>query len=169
MSTRGFVGIRKDGKDKGGYNHSDSYYSGLGSEIVSFLRGKTLKKLKDIFDNIVFVDYEKEDFVAAWDWDNSCFNLRFTDNSEFLRDSLFCEYACIVNLDDRVLEIYRGFNKNPEGNGRYASQYIKSEAPRVEQYYGVVLQRTIPLRELFAGKWHVKDTDCGMGAFYKEK
>ena len=159
MSTRGFVGIRKNGVDKGGYNHYDSYPSGLGNEVLNYLKGKTLKELKDVFDNIVFVDYEKEDFVDAWDWDNSCLKTRFTDNSEFLKDSLFCEYAYIINLDEKVLEIYRGFNKSPDGAGRYASQFFKNEFPNLEQYYGVVLAKTIPLKELFASKWHINDDD----------
>lgn len=34
------------------------------------------------------------------------------DDSDFIKDSLFCEYAYIINLDDNVIEIYVGFQKN---------------------------------------------------------
>lgn len=152
MSTRGYVGIRKNGMDKGGYNHCDSYYSGLGSEVLDFLKGKTIKELKVLFDNIVFID---DDFTEAWDWDNHCLKTQFSDNNGFLKESLFCEYAYIINLDDKVLEIYHGFNKDPNGNGRYANQFFKNEVKGIDQYYGVVLKKTIPLKELFAGKWQV--------------
>lgn len=44
------------------------------------------------------------------------------DSRAFLNDSLFCEYAYVVNLDgDRpILEVYRGFQKAEHANGRYA-------------------------------------------------
>lgn len=40
------------------------------------------------------------------------------DSHEFLTDGLFCEWAYIINLDERVVEVYRGFYKTP-GRGRY--------------------------------------------------
>lgn len=33
--------------------------------------------------------------------------------TEFINDSLFCEFAYLVNLDDQTLEVYKGFNKTP--------------------------------------------------------
>jgi hypothetical protein len=77
------------------------------------------------------------------------------DGAGFLRDSLFCEWAYIVNLDDDdgVLEVYRGFNKNPQATGRYAE--LQRELRDYEiangstpEWYGVVLIDTIPLDEL---------------------
>lgn len=35
------------------------------------------------------------------------------DDSEFLNDSLFCEWTYIINLDNEQFEVYRGFNKDP--------------------------------------------------------
>jgi hypothetical protein len=32
------------------------------------------------------------------------------NNSDFAGDSLFCEWAYLINLDDETLEVYRGFN-----------------------------------------------------------
>jgi hypothetical protein len=43
------------------------------------------------------------------------------DSHEFLQDSLFCEYAYIVNLDDMAFECYRGFQREPHTKGRYAA------------------------------------------------
>lgn len=40
------------------------------------------------------------------------------DSSAFLTDSLFCEYAYIINLDDGTLEFYMGFNEGSLRNGK---------------------------------------------------
>jgi hypothetical protein len=36
-----------------------------------------------------------------------------TDSSEFAGDSLFCEWAYVVDLDKNVFEVYQGFNNKP--------------------------------------------------------
>jgi hypothetical protein len=70
----------------------------------------------------------------------------FLDNSAgFLKDSLFCEWAYIINIDDKTLEIYKGFNKNPKAPGRYAAL----SEPGNSGYYGVRLFRTLALSELY--------------------
>lgn len=64
------------------------------------------------------------------------------DNIEFIKDSLFCEYAYIINLDDLVLEYYRGFQKNPQKENRYGT--VKNE----DGYYPCKLVFTIPLDDI---------------------
>jgi hypothetical protein len=44
----------------------------------------------------------------------------FPDNVEFANDSLFCEWAYLVNFDTKVVEFYRGFVKG-EAKGRFAN------------------------------------------------
>jgi hypothetical protein len=34
-------------------------------------------------------------------------------STDFAKDSLFCEWAYLVNFDSRSVEVYRGFNKEP--------------------------------------------------------
>jgi hypothetical protein len=78
------------------------------------------------------------------------------DAHDFLLDSVFCEYAYIVNLDDMTLEFYGGFNdkKFPAGvGGRYAAMQqppIKRADGTIHQseYYGVVLMDAILLADL---------------------
>lgn len=171
MSTRGLYGIRKNGVDKCTYNHSDSYPSYLGFNIVSFCKESSIENLNIFFDNIEIVDElskptEKQkkyceelglanfsvasqsnddwycllrnlqgNFALYYKYINDNKRIFMIDNSEFIKDSLFCEYAYIINLDKNVLEFYKGFqtkrqNKNRYGvrrdeNGYYPCRLIK--------------------------------------------
>ena len=60
------------------------------------------------------------------------------DNSDFIKDSLFCEYAYIINLDENVLEYYEGFQARPDKDNRYGHQ-------KTDGYYPCKLTSTIPL------------------------
>ena len=71
------------------------------------------------------------------------------DNHGFLEDSLFCEWAYIMNLDTGRLEIYCGFNKDKDAYGRYASSQKSSMNGRADGYYGVALYKWIPLENFF--------------------
>lgn len=66
------------------------------------------------------------------------------DSSAFLSDSLMCEWAWIVNVDEGALEVYRGFNKSPSAPGRYAARQKRAGT----EYFGVRLAESIPLDEL---------------------
>lgn len=66
--------------------------------------------------------------------------------NDFPLDSLFCEYAYIINLDTMELEFYEGFNQDRNAEGRYA----KGEEPTGEnatsdKYAGVRLVGEAPL------------------------
>jgi len=63
-------------------------------------------------------------------------------------DSLFSEYAYIINLDDKTLEFYVGFNKDKNAAGRYASF---TEDPK-EAYYGVRLVKAYTFEQVRSAK-----------------
>ena len=72
--------------------------------------------------------------------------LEYMISSEsFLQDSLFCEYAYIINIDTGMLEVYFGFNKEPDAAGRYAKFKAKDYN---DEYYGVALVKEIPFDEI---------------------
>ena len=150
MSTRGQYGLKYDDEVKISYNHCDSYPTGLGNELIKFLMDKTLDELNVICDGIEIVEDGGQD---ALDGDMN-FNPVIEDYKTFLYDSLFCEYAYIINLDDNIVEFYTGFNKSPEGEGRYASMTADEDDKR---YYGVVLKQEIPLEKFFEGKISADD------------
>ena len=59
------------------------------------------------------------------------------------------EYAYIINLDKRVLELYKGFNKKEGGAGRYADIEIdENSSDDHGEYFGIVLVGEIPLSQI---------------------
>lgn len=178
MGTRGAYGFRINGQDKVSYHHFDSYPTGLGIEIMNFISKTSIEEMKEIAEKIILVEQgsvptEKQIKVcepytnldvsnrSKADW--YCLlreaqgnldvhkNIPYMiDSKEFLADSLFCEWAYIVNLDNGMLEIYIGFNHNKDAKGRYASlsdgsPYREGRTP----YYGVVLINEITLESLY--------------------
>ena len=148
MSTRGAIGFYKNDSEKVGYNHFDSYPTGLGNDLIKFLKGKTVEDLNTICDSIALTDEDGKDAVEFLPGGEMSFNSFIEDYKSFLYDSLFCEYAYIINLDDNIVEFYKGFNKSPEGEGRYASTTVDDG----KRYYGVVLKQKIPLEKFIEGK-----------------
>jgi hypothetical protein len=67
------------------------------------------------------------------------------DSSGFLSDSLYCEFAYIINLDTEQLEFYRGFQKEV-GQGRYAA--LESKPGSDMGYKGVSLVHAFSFAEI---------------------
>ena len=53
---------------------------------------------------------------------NTATAIYMIENAGFIKDSLFCEYAYIINLDDLTLEYYMGFQTEPDENNRYGTE-----------------------------------------------
>ena len=168
MSTRGVWGLRKDNKDKITYNHYDSYPTELGVIIKEFII-KHRASLNKIFDKIILVkensipdqqqikdNKQYFEMVSTRNMNEWYALLRRTqknpelytkdlkymiDNHKFIKDSLFCEWGYIINLDNNTLEIYRGFQKTPNNN-RYKINKSK------EGYYNCALIKEIPFEDL---------------------
>ena len=172
MSTRGAVGIIYNNKEKIGYNHFDSYPAGLGNELLTFLKDKTIDELKTLFSNITImkkvfwktlfsnITIMKNSDNDVWNWQKHTFNTEFLDQHNFLNDSLFCEFAYLINLDTNKFEVYVGFNKNPNAAGRYAKYTLYKDYENV--FYGVKLVKEIELTDLFAGKYSIVDNNFAL-------
>lgn len=78
------------------------------------------------------------------------------DSADFMADSLFCEFAYIVNFDEDTFEVYRGFQHEPHERGRYA--HLPVEARSVGRYYPVALMGTYPLADV--DSWKSTWSDC---------
>jgi hypothetical protein len=150
MGTRGLYGFRKNGVDKLTYNHWDSYPNCLGESMVKFCRETSIEEMNEIFDRIILVIEDSTPTKEQIDECSEFYNggvstgqidewycllretqgnpnvykhgLRYMiDNQGFINDSLFCEYAYIINLDEECLEFYVGFQKEPDEYNRYGT------------------------------------------------
>lgn len=70
-----------------------------------------------------------------------------TDNPLRMADSVSIEWAYVVNCDERVFEVYRGWQREPHTRGRYASMPIEPRASE-QQYYPLALIATFPFDDL---------------------
>lgn len=77
----------------------------------------------------------------------------------FAGDSLFCEWAYVVDLDKGTFEVYKGFNEGKVGEGRFKSddEVLKND----NNYEPVILANSFPLSEL-----PTNDVFCS--SFYEE-
>jgi len=157
MGTRGAVGFALDGKLKLTYNHYDSYPSGLGDEVMGFVRNivrcETLENLKAKVKSLEMVEEGSKPTKAqiqqykdsldlsvgeqnSEDWycllrglqgvkgleavaEGKCLHL--TNSENFPEESLFCEWAYVMDLDRQVVEVYKGFQSKAHKKGRFAN------------------------------------------------
>ncbi len=167
MGTRGACGFLKDGKLKVAYNHFDSYPDHLGADILEFVRAHTNERMVEMCDGIELIDEDKPptpeqkkqcagttDLKVSNQSDDDWYcllrhaqgdlaayaNVGFMPDAEgFLNDSLFCEYAYIINLDDSVLEVYKGFQSDERPEGRFGKA---AKSPGNGGYWPVGLVNT---------------------------
>jgi hypothetical protein len=171
MGTRGFVGFVIDGTEKIAYNHFDSYPSGLGIEVLGWLRKAHLGGARRLAAALRVVDDSTpptdEDIEKLGGYLNTSVGgqkerpdwyqlLRGTqgkpaamldagavlDGSTFPADSLFAEWGYIVDFDAETFEAYEGFQKTPHTKGRFAEQQGR------DGYYPCALVGSWPLSAL---------------------
>jgi len=70
------------------------------------------------------------------------------DASDFVTDSLFCEWGYIVNLDNNTFEVYRGYQKAPHNDGPFANRKVHDPEHRSDTYYPIALVAVFPLSDL---------------------
>ena len=73
--------------------------------------------------------------------------LALENDLDFAGDSLFCEYAYVIDFDANTFEVYEGFNHDPLPDGaRFASLQGKTYSD--EKYYPIKLRKSWLLNEL---------------------
>lgn len=168
MGTRHLIAVQVDGEYKvAQYGQWDGYPEGQGVSILNFLRQldgrQGLKAFAAAVRRCWFVDGNEVDRLRANGGEAS--NPQFSRNTsadllpmilgaedglplysdlEFAGDSLFCEWAYVIDLDENILEVFEGFNKEP-----LAAWERFVNVPRDhEEYYQVRRVATYPLGAL---------------------
>lgn len=73
--------------------------------------------------------------------------LKLYNRIEFAQDSLFCEWAYVLDLDNDTLEVYKGFNRTQvDPSERFYREGYKSHSG--DQYYPVRFVASFPFADL---------------------
>lgn len=168
MGTRHLIAVAIDGEYKvAQYGQWDGYFEGQGVDVLNFLKNVDYNEFKNQVRNLSFLT--KEDMVAINENDNwvrdfpwlsrdagsdilnyvvnNNGNIKLKNSIGFAGDSLFCEYAYVIDLDKDIFEIYVGFNEEPTpADSRFPSGADWLE--KTDGYHPVKLIYTINLADM---------------------
>lgn len=175
MGTRGTHGVVIDGTNKLAYNHFDSHPSHLGVAMLGSARSVSgdLNAARSLARKLTLVDQDAEptpEQATALnermdepvrtdaDWYNVLRDQQgdlfgylqaefMPDGGNFYADSLFCEWGYVIDLDAETFEAYKGFQREPHTEGRFAAEFESAEH-RTSQYYPIKLIKSWPLSDL---------------------
>ena len=161
MGTRNSTIVIQDGLMKvAQYGQWDGYPSSAGIGILDFLSDVNMDSFKEAVSNCTeFTDKEIEEGVFFADHphlsrDNgykilelitNANGLKLCSDTRFVANSLFCEWAYVIDLDKNKFEVYKGFNKKIlPNNARFKNMEHLSE----NRYYPVKKVIQFELNEL---------------------
>ena len=185
MGTRHQIAIQINGEYKvAQYGQWDGYPSGQGLEVLWFLRDQMDEKIfvnnlrnvhqlteweRDTLfdrgeDNVLKRLFPEFDRDTSWQilpiiQRGNCF--RIINQITFAADSLFCEWAYVIDFDKRTFEVYQGFNKEPlTPEDRFYELREYEELP----YHGVKLVKSwsldgLPTNEEFVSALEKEDEE----------
>jgi len=72
------------------------------------------------------------------------------DSHMFLADSLFCEWAYIIDLDEMGLRVYKGYNQKSPRNNRFNFLPPDIDSNKYDEHtYGTVKEKYYPVKLLY--------------------
>lgn len=135
MSTRGSFIFRKNNVDKELYIQMDANPKVSGRDAVRLIKSLDLDLLYDLLvtEEEVYEECPEEDIQTGEPLE---FSLQFCVDAVrgrkqylyqdmgrwFIQDSLNCEYGYVVDLDERKLLFYVGYQKTPQEGNRYGTE-----------------------------------------------
>lgn len=133
MGTRNLTMVILDKETKvAQYGQWDGYPGGQGATILTFLRECNMKTFNKKIKELRWLTKKEIDAINPnpnWkelypylsrDVGGEILEVIYTkeivglmNQEEFAKDSLFCEWAYVIDLDKKTLEVYCGFNQTP--------------------------------------------------------
>lgn len=180
MGTRGILMVKSNGEYKvAQYSQWDNYPSGSGFKTIDFINDPffTTSLFKEKVDNLTqWTDNELDELdkkiengeLNNWkssypelsrDTGSDIFNLIYNDkvkkvklDTNFAKDSLFCEWGWCINLDTNCLDCFKGFQEEPLSEDQ-PFHYIQASMGERDYiypfgYYPIKLICSIPFNEL---------------------
>lgn len=165
MGTRHLIEVVVDGQIKvAQYGQWDGYPSGQGVDVLKFLAENDLEAFKAKASQCSWLtqaDVVMVNATANWTtifpWLSrdagsdilthvmgSENGLKLQNSHEFASESLFCEYAYVIDFDKNSLEVYKGFNKDELATGERFADLI----PEDKEYQPVKLVALYSLSDL---------------------
>lgn len=141
MGTRNLTIVHKNGEYKvAQYGQWDGYPEGLGATLLNFLKNVNMDSFRNAIDNVSFYTQEELEeidkqidearkVIPNYEWQRYYPHLsrdcggdilnrivfkgvtKVKNAIDFAADSLFCEWAYVIDLDTNKFEVYKGFNK----------------------------------------------------------
>lgn len=141
MGTRNLTIVHKNGEYKvAQYGQWDGYPEGLGATLLNFLKNVNIDSFRNAIDNVSFYTQEELEeidkqidearkVIPNYEWQRYYPHLsrdcggdilnrivfkcvtKVKNAIDFAADSLFCEWAYVIDLDTDKFEVYKGFNK----------------------------------------------------------
>lgn len=178
MGTRHMIAVVNDGEYRvAQYGQWDGYPSGQGVSVLNFLSSGNVEALKANSLKCSFISEEKykeltKDYA---DTDANKFfqkypqfsrdtssdilelianadsGLQLWDDYNFAADSLFCEWAYVIDFDKNTFEVYEGFNQTPlEAHERFFGMVCERYADKKSSdvYHPVKLKKVFSLLDL---------------------
>ncbi len=181
MGTRHLIAVQLDGQYRiAQYGQWDGYPSGQGERVIEFLKAwdrplfdsklraasfLTKEEVEEINGTI-----KRENLGDTWQnkWpaltrdtgaeilkmvQDSAPGMKLKNSIDFAGDSLFCEYAYVIDLDTNKLELFVGFNGRPlEKGDRFFGAKLDPEGQKREdgspKYYPIRLAKAYDLQKL---------------------
>lgn len=124
---RGIVGYIYQDKVSLSYNEDGSVPDGLGEDVLDLIVRINKDNGWEVFkeNTLKIKDNDKDKNtidLSGSEWLNELYlgNLKYwTFDNEFIKESLYCEYGYIINLDTMNFEYYTGFQQIPQIGNKF--------------------------------------------------
>lgn len=178
MGTRHMIAVVSEDKYRvAQYGQWDGYPSGQGVGVLGFLTNGNLEALKrnalkcsfisnDEYKELTkgYADKDGDKFFSKYPQfsrdtgsailsliSNADEGLKLWDDYNFAADSLFCEWAYVIDFDKNTFEVYEGFNQTPlEAHERFFGMVCERYANKKSSdvYHPVKLKKVFSLLDL---------------------